>query len=371
MGTGRLLPGIVIACFALTACQNGDSTTTEKKDDDKKEETPAIPVEIAIPTRSDVYAMYSGTAPIEAYADAVVVAKVGGEVRKILVEEGDIVKSGQLMAVLDGDRLRLEMAQAEANLHKLQRDYQRNVDLNERGLISAGDFEKIKYEMEALEASYNLASLEYSYTEIRAPINGTVSERFIKVGNTIEVSAPTFQVTSLEPLISYLHVPEREYRRIESGQSASIQVDAIAGSDFPATVARVSPVVDPETGTFKITIEVTDPSQRLKPGMFGRINIVYDIHANALQVPRSAIVDEAGTTTVFVIGDDVAHRRTVVTGYAQNGFVEITDGLSDGENIVTVGQAGLKEGAKVSVLSAGADSENESESAANSTVPSD
>jgi membrane fusion protein (multidrug efflux system) len=364
MGTGRLLPGIVIACFALAGCQNGDSTTTGEKDDDKKEETPAIPVETAIPTRSDVFAMYSGTAPIEAYADAVVVAKVGGEVRRILVEEGDIVKSGQLMAVLDGDRLRLEMAQAEANLHKLQRDYQRNVDLNERGLISAGDFEKIKYEMEALEASYNLASLEYSYTEIRAPINGTVSERFIKVGNTIAVSTPTFQVTSLEPLIAYLHVPEREYRRIESGQSASIHVDAITGSDFPATVARVSPVVDPETGTFKITIEVTDASQRLKPGMFGRINIVYDIHTNALQVPRSAIVDEAGTTTVFVIEDDVAHRRTVVTGYSQTGFVEITDGLSDGENIVTVGQAGLKEGAKVSVLNAGGESQGDSSNAA-------
>ncbi len=358
MGTGRLLPGIVIACFALAACQNDESTTNEKKDDDKKEEPPAIPVETAAPARSDVYAMYSGTAPIEAYADAIVVAKVGGEVRQISVEEGDIVKSGQIMATLDGDRLRLEKTQAEANLHKLQRDYQRNVDLSERGLISAGDFEKIKYEMEALEASYNLASLEYSYTEIRAPISGTVSERFIKVGNTIEVNTPTFQVTSLEPLIAYLHVPEREYRRIESGQSASIHVDAIPGSDFPATVARVSPVVDPETGTFKITIEVTDPSRRLKPGMFGRIGIVYDMHANALQVPRSAIVDEASTTTVFVIEGDVAHRRTVVTGYSQNGFVEITDGLSDSENIVTVGQAGLKEGAKVSVLNAGGDSES-------------
>jgi membrane fusion protein (multidrug efflux system) len=365
MSTGRLLPGILIASFALTACQNSEKAATEKKEEEK--ETPAIPVETAIPTRSDVYAMYSGTAPIEAFADAVVVAKVGGEVRKILVEEGDKVRAGQLMAVLDGDRLRLEKTQAEANLHKLQRDYQRNVDLNERGLISAGDFEKIKYEMEALEASYNLASLEYSYTEIRAPITGTVSERFIKIGNTIEVNTPTFQVTSLEPLIAYLHVPEREYRRIDSGQSANIYVDAIPGSDFPATVARVSPVVDPETGTFKITIEVTDASQRLKPGMFGRISIVYDMHANALQVPRSAIVDEAGLTTLFVVDGDVARRRTVVTGYAQNGFVEVTEGLSDDENIVTVGQAGLKDGAKVSVLNALADGE----SAANNAVPSE
>ncbi|MCI0517898.1 MAG: efflux RND transporter periplasmic adaptor subunit, partial [Woeseiaceae bacterium] len=186
-------------------------------------------------------------------------------------------------------------------------------------------------------------------------------------GNTIDVHAPTFQVTSLEPLIAYLHVPEREYRMIDSGQSANIHVDAIPGSDFPATVARVSPVVDPETGTFKITIEVTDASQRLKPGMFGRISIVYDMRANALQVPRSAIVDEAGETSLFVVDGDVAHRRTVVTGYAQNGFIEITEGLSDGENIVTVGQAGLKDGAKVAVLNALA----EGESAANNAAPSE
>lgn len=352
MSTGRLWPGILIASFALTACQDSENATTENKEETTEKDTPAIPVETAVPTRSDVYAMYSGTAPIEAFADAVVVAKVGGEVRQIFVEEGDIVKSGQVMARLDGDRLRLEQKQAEANLHKLQRDFQRNVDLNERGLISAGDFEKIKYEMDALEAAYNLASLEYSYTEIRAPITGTVSERFIKVGNTIDVNAPTFQVTSLEPLIAYLHVPEREYRRIESGQSATIHVDAIPGSDFPATVARVSPVIDPQTGTFKITVEVTDPSLRLKPGMFGRISIVYDMHAKALQVPRSAIVDEAGETTLFVVDGDVAHRRVVHTGYSQNGFVEIIDGLNDGESIVTVGHAGLKEGAMVSVLNA-------------------
>jgi membrane fusion protein (multidrug efflux system) len=347
MISGRLLPGVLFLIIALSACQQGDEAAEDTKDE---KETPAIPVETAVPTRSDVYAMYSGTAPIEAFADAVVIAKVGGEVREIFVEEGDDVKAGQILAKLDGDRLRLEKRQVEANLQKLQRDYERNIDLNERGLISIGDFEKIKYEMDALEASYNLASLEYNYTNIRAPIDGIVSERFIKVGNTIEVNTQTFQVTSLEPLVSYLHVPEREFRQIKGGQSATIRIDAIAGVEFIASVARISPVVDPKTGTFKITIEVTDASRRLKPGMFGRINIVQDIRANALQVPRSAIVDESGSTTVYVVEDEIAQQRPVVTGYSQHGLVEITDGLVDGEHVVTVGQAGLKQGSKVAVI---------------------
>jgi len=343
----RYLPGLLLSVLTLAACQqDADSEDTEE------DETPAIPVETATVSHGDIYAMYSGTAPIEAFADATVIAKVGGEVREILVEEGDDVAAGQLLARLDGDRLRLEKRQTQANLQKLQRDFQRNVDLKERGLISEGDFEKIKYEMDALEATFNLASLELSYTEIRAPINGVISERFIKLGNTIEVNSQTFQITSLEPLVSYLHVPEREYRRISAGQIASIEIDALQGTEFTALVARISPVVDPGTGTFKITIEVSDPTRRLKPGMFGRINIVHDMHADAMQVPRSAIIDEAGETAVFVVDEEVAHRRVVQTGYSDNGYVEIISGLSDKEFFVTVGQAGLKEGSRVSIINA-------------------
>ncbi len=354
MTAGRFWPGLILGLTLLAACQpdseskSAGSAAKESEDDD----SPAIPVETSAATRADIYAMYSGTAPIEADAEAGVIAKVAGEVREILVEEGDDVKSGQLLARLDGDRLRLELMQSQANLRKAQRDHQRNVDLKDRSLISAGDFEKIKYEMDALEASYNLAKLELSYTEIRAPINGVIAERFVKVGNTINVNTITFQVTSLEPLIAYLHIPEREYRRIARGQTAVIAVDALQGSEFQAIVARISPVVDPGTGTFKITVEVSDPSRRLKPGMFGRINIVYDMHAQALQVPRSAIIDEAGETSVFVVEDEKAVRKIIETGYANNGQIEIVAGLTGSEKIVVVGQAGLRDGSKVSIINA-------------------
>jgi membrane fusion protein (multidrug efflux system) len=331
---------------AMSACDRGGKDGEE----DASSDAPAIPVETARPSRGDIKAMYSGTAPIEAFADATVIAKVGGEIREILAEEGDDVSRGQIMARLDGDRLRLEMEQAEANLHKLQRDFKRNVDLKEKGLISAGDFEKIQYEMEALQATHDLAALELSYTEIRAPIDGIVSERFIKLGNTIDENAKAFQVTSLEPLVSYLHVPEREFRRLDPGQTASIVVDALQNTRFDATVARISPVVDAATGTFKITIEVSDKTRRLKPGMFGRIDIVYDTRAMALQIPRSAIVDQGEQSTVFVVTNGEVERRFIQTGYASAGNIEVIDGLSDDDEIVVVGQSNLKDGSKVSVI---------------------
>jgi membrane fusion protein (multidrug efflux system) len=342
----RTWPVFIVATILISACNDGSKSIDKAEDED----TLAIPVETVRPSRGDIDAMYSGTAPIEAFSDATVIAKVSGEIREILVEEGDDVVGGQVLARLDGDRLRLESQQAEARLHKLERDYQRNLDLKDNALISTGDFEKIQYEMEALQAAYDLSRLEYSYTELRAPIDGVISERFIRIGNTIDVNTRAFQVTSLEPLVSYLHVPEREYRRIDPSQTASVEIDALHGARFDARVARVSPTVDPDTGTFKITIEVSDSTHRLKPGMFGRINIVYDSRTNVLQIPRSAIIESAGTSTVFVISGDAVEKRIIRTGYTEGGIIEVIDGVDDNDEIVFVGHTNLKDGSKISVI---------------------
>ena len=331
--------GAFASVLLLIGCQQGEQTSDDEAVDDEaaeqvteeQEETPAVPVEIGIPVRGDIYATYTGTAPIEAYAEADIIAKVDGEVRELHAEEGDMVVQNQVLATLDGDRLRLELSESKARLQKMQRDFERNQELQEKGLISEGDFEKIQYELEALEASYNLASLELDYTQIRATISGVISERYIKLGNTIKIGDPVYRVTSLDPLVAYLYVPEREFRQIEAGQTVQIAVDALPGPAVFATVTRVSPIVDPATGTFKITIEISGTDQRIKPGMFGRMNIIYDQHEDVLQIPRSAIIEDAGVLSVFVVEDGVGLRRTIKTGFSSGGLVEVTEGLVDGE----------------------------------------
>ncbi len=343
----RLVVALLLLVLLLAAgCGQG----TDDAGNNEKDRILPVPVETTQPIREDIHAQYSGTATIEAFAEAEVIAKVAGEVREILVEEGDQVRSGQVLARLDGDRLRLEVRQSEANLQKLERDYERNLDLKQKGLVSAGAFENIKYEMDALRASYELARLELSYTEIRSPIDGVVAERYIKIGNTIAVNDPVFQITNLQPLVTYMHVPEREYRKIQDGQTASIYVDALQNQLFAGTVSRISPVIDPETGTFKVTVEISDDTRRLKPGMFGRISIVYATHPDALQIPASAIIDEGGETSVFVIDDNVARRRMVETGLGRGNYVEIIAGLEPTEQLVITGQTGLKDGAVVTVV---------------------
>ncbi|MBW2475586.1 MAG: efflux RND transporter periplasmic adaptor subunit [Deltaproteobacteria bacterium] len=346
MSLFRSGPAALLSVLLVSGCQSEQRSEAEETE----EETPPVPVETSMPVRGDIYAMYTGTAPIEAFAEADVIAKVDGEVRELLIEEGDEVSKGQVLARLDGDRLRLELNESEAKLRKLQRDFERNVDLQAKGLISDGDFEKIKFEMEAQEAAFNLASLELDYTQIRAPIDGVIAERFVKRGNTISVGDALFKVTSLDPLVAYLHVPEREYRHIGAGQPVSIDIDALPDESITAVVSRVSPVVDPQTGTFKITVEINDGQRRIKPGMFGRIGVIYDVHENALQIPRSAIIEEQGAASVFVVEGEHAVRKTISTGYSNRGMVEVAGGLDDDEQVVTVGQASLKQDSRVAVI---------------------
>lgn len=346
-----LLPAAL--AFGLAACGGPGDGGAQAGTDEKPEEV-AVPVEIAAAYSGPVSAYYSGTTTLEAERDAEVVAKVGGVVEKLFVEEGQRVKAGQVLAKLDDARLRIEVARAEANLARLDQEYRRNKQLHEKQLVSAEAYERLAFELDAMRADVDLAKLQLAYTEIRAPFDGIVAARHIKVGNMIEMNAPVFRVTTYEPLIARLYVPERELNRLAVGQPAGLRVDALPEQTFSGVVDRVSPVVDAATGTFAVTIALPASDGLLKPGMFGRINIVHDVHDNATLVPRSAVIVEDAKSVVFVIRDGRAQRQAVRTGYANNGSIEILEGIAAGEQVVTVGQNSLKDGALVAITNSDA-----------------
>jgi membrane fusion protein (multidrug efflux system) len=156
----------------------------------------------------------------------------------------------------------------------------------------------------------------------------------------------------MDPLVAYVHIPEKEFRKLAPRQTADVVVDALGGERFTGVISRISPTVDPKSGTFRARVEVPDPTRRLKPGMFARVNIVYERRENALQLPRAAVIDADGTQSVFVVANGKAEQRTVRTGLANSGWLEVVEGLDGSEQIVVVGQAGLKSGSAVKVVDA-------------------
>jgi len=195
--TWRSALSTIALAALLSACGGRDGDIVEQDEEDKEV---AVPVEMAEVTRDTVYAAYSGTATLAAEAEADIVAKTSGVILQILVEEGDRVRAGQIVARLDGDRLKLEAGRAKANLNKLQNDFNRSQELYEKRLISHDQFEKLRYDVESQQATYELAQLELSYIDVRSPIAGVVSERLVKTGKLVSQYESLFRVDDLTHL---------------------------------------------------------------------------------------------------------------------------------------------------------------------------
>lgn len=343
--TTPIITALAIAGTAtLAACGVGEAGVS---DQDILQATTPVPVEIAQPYRQDIRASYEATATLTSDADAPIAARVAGELVELLVEEGDTVKAGQVLARLDGKRLRLEMLAAEANLARASKEFKRNIDLHERGLISTSIFEGLKYDLAALQASYELSALNYDYSNIRATIDGVVSAREIKPGQNVNIGDIAFRITDTAELIAYLQIPQSQLPKFRAGHTASLQVASMPNSRFPASIVRISPTVDARNGTFRATAIIQNKDGNIAPGMFGRFTIAYEMHPDALVVPAAALLDEDEQTTVYVVNNGQVTKRVVETGIREGDIIEILGGLGDNDNIVVVGHTGLREGSKV------------------------
>lgn len=351
---GRTLP---IAClgallaFGLVACKGGQGTGMPDKKSDKADE--AIPVEVAKAARRSISASYNGTAALEARGDAQVVSKTSGIALKVLADVGQHVVAGQTLVSIDRDRAVLQEAQADAQVRKLEANYRRATQLAEQKMVSANDVDQLRYDLDNARAQLRMARLELSYGNVTAPISGVISTRDIKPGNFVQINTPIFTIVDNSRLEATLNAPEREIEVLKAGQAVQLAVDALPGKSFEGRIDRVSPVVDSGSGTFRVVCAF-DGGGELQPGMFGRIRINYDQRADALAIPRTALLDDGSAPAVFTVRGGKAVRTELKLGYIDGEWVEVRDGLREGDPVVVAGKAALREGSAVQVIGAGA-----------------
>ncbi|MCP3034729.1 MULTISPECIES: efflux RND transporter periplasmic adaptor subunit [Xanthomonas] len=350
-----LLPGRSGTCAAallittsllLGGCKAGEG---QAKTAEEKKAVDAVPVEIAKAARRAVAASYTGTAALEPRAEAQVVAKTSGVALSVMVEEGQKVSAGQALVRLDPDRAHLAVAQSEAQLRKLENSYRRATQLVGQQLVSAADVDQLKFDVENSRAQHRLASLELSYTTVQAPISGVIASRSIKTGNFVQINTPIFRIVDDAQLEATLNVPERELATLKSGQPVTLLADALPGQQFVGKVDRIAPVVDSGSGTFRVVCAFGQGAEALQPGMFGRIRIDYDQRKDALVIPRLALLDD-GEPAVFVVRNGKASRVPVKLGYAEGPWLEVRQGLKEGDQVVTAGKVALRDGTAVQVI---------------------
>ena len=357
MSNIRLVPGSRQVCLAvalaaalvLSACKEGGGDAQAKEAENKGPE--AIPVEVQKVGRRAIAASYANTTTLEPVAESQVVAKTSGVALAVLVEEGQQVRAGQVLVRIDPDRARLQAAQSATQVRKLEANYQRAQQLAAQQMVSANDLDQLKYDLENARAVNRLANLELSYTNVVAPISGVIASRSIKTGNFVQINTPIFRIVDTSRLEATLDVPERELATLKPGLPVKLAVDALPGKVFTGTVDRVAPVVDGGSGTFRVICSFAGGGD-LQPGMFSRISIDYDQRANALVIPRLALLDDEGNPAVYTVRDGKAVRVPVELGYVDGGYVELRGGLKEGESVVTAGKVALREGSPVQVIGA-------------------
>lgn len=312
-------------------------------------QAPPAAVAVEPVVRGDIATYYSATASLDPNKEADVLARVAGVLKAPLVEEGQWVDEGQVLIEIDDAEYRFRVTQAQVELDKQRVTLERTEKMLDQGLVSKEEADAARSQTEAAEAAWQLATLELSYTKVRAPFSGRVVTRAVDQGQTVANGTVLFTLADLSRLLARVHVPAREFRSIQTDQPVQLVVDS-TGDHLQGHIFLVSPVVDPTAGTIKVTVEVRKWPESTRPGDFAQVSIVTDRHEGVLVVPRIAVLNDHSERVVYLADGNKAVRRVVKVGFEDDERSEIVSGLAEGDLIVVQGQRSLSDGQAISVL---------------------
>lgn len=337
---------------------------------------PPMTVDTATVSRASVAEEIMVVGNLIGMATVDVVPKVSGRLLTVNVRLGDRVARGQMLAQLEDQEIREQVRQAEASfevaratvrqreadLKLAETNAERSRNLFGRQLIPRQTLDDNEARYQSAQAQLDLARAQFEQakarldelritlgnTRIVSPVNGYVGKRDLDPGGFASSNSPVASVVDISTVRLVANLVERDLRRVVVGTSARVDVDAYPGEVFSGRVARLAPVLDPATRTAQIEVEIPNPSDRLKPGMYARVALTLELHENALVVPRNALVDVGGRRGVFLLdpgeGTPRARFQGLDVGLQDQAKAEVKSGLSEGQRVITTGAAALRDG---------------------------
>ncbi len=341
---------------------------------------PPMTVELTKVSRSPVQEYVEVVGNLVGAATVDVVPRAQGRLVQISVRIGDPVRQGQVLAKVEDQELREQLRQAEASyevaratirqreadLSFARTNLDRNKSLYDRQLLPRQSLDDAEARFQASQAQLDLAQaqlqaassrrdelrINLANTTVNSPVTGFVARRLVDPGAFVNQNVTVLSVVDISIVRLVVNLVERDLRKVTVGAAALTNVDAYPGEQFTGRVARVAPVLDPATRTAEMEIEIPNPDARLRPGMYARVRLTSAKKADALVVPKAAVVDAQGRKGVFLVQDNQAVFRAVTLGLEEPNRVEITDGLNEGDAVVTTGASALRDGVRVQVAAA-------------------
>ncbi|HYN20151.1 MAG TPA: efflux RND transporter periplasmic adaptor subunit [Thermoanaerobaculia bacterium] len=345
---------LVVGGLSIGMAANGSNKAGAKaaaeKDEKKKA---AIPVSVAAVETGTVSSYIRSTANLVSDNEVKVLTESDGRIARLFVDEGDWVSKGQTLATLDREDTGIDLAKQQARSENARLVYERGERMLREGLISQETFEKLRLENEMARQEVAEAKYTIGKTAIRAPFSGRITSRIVEQGQHIRIGEELFNLADFDPLIAYIHLPEKEVLGLQAGRETRITLKADESVRFRGRIRQISPVVDTATGTVKVTVEAVAPlPAAVRPGGFVTIDIVRESLANSVLLPRQAVLREMQSAHVFVAANGVAQKRPVQLGLEEGERIQVLSGVRPGERVIIAGQGSLKQGSVIEILGA-------------------
>jgi len=324
---------------------------------------------------------------LKANAEVVIRAPGRGYITQVMFDVGDSVRGpnkdieGQTVIQLDdelqreklsGMKAALRIQEADIRAHETRRNLaeatvKRQIPALASAAVTQQEHEESLAQLSIAKAELALskarlakalssveeARIEVEKFSLMAPISGEIAERLVEIGDLANPDDPLLRIVSIDMIEMVIHVPEVDYPKINRGQKTTVQVDPLPQHSFTGTVSRKSPVLDPETRTSEVIVEIENTQQLLKPGMHARVKLIFEKRDCMQVIPKTALLDIQEELEVFVVEGNppVARRCPVQVGMVTDRLVEILHGLKTGQQVIILGNRMVENGQEVSPVS--------------------
>ena len=311
--------------------------------EEAKKTTDVFKVKIEQAQSKEIDRIYEFSTTVDAAVKNYIASAGGTRIEKIMVEVGDVVRKGQQLVKMESTQLATSLAQ----LDNLKIELERVKALYQSGGVSKQQLDQMQMQYDvAKKSAENLKDNIY----LTSPINGIVTARNFDNGD-VAAGQPILQVMQINPVKLKINIPESFYNNVKKGMQVKAKTEIFGEEEFAGTVSLIYPTIDPLTRTFTCEVKVNNANSKLKPGMFGRVELNLG-KASTIMVSDKAIVKQSGSNDkyVFIEKNGVVEYRKVQLGRRLEDKIEVINGVEDGENVVITGQSKLMDGTKVEVI---------------------
>lgn len=352
---------LLLLIALLSACGKKDVAVAVKADakgGDKPAQAAGPSKPMGLPVKAMPVSLAAADSEVTAVgtllaAESVVIRpEIAGRIVALNIQEGQAVRSGTRLLELDQAEMQAQLAGSTANAKTETQRYERTQELFDKSFISKEALDVARGNMNRAKSRQKQDEALLAKTVIQAPFAGVLGLRQVSLGAYVKAGEDIVRLDNIASLKMDFRVPEMYAPKLKAGQPVHIRVDAFPNETFTGKIYALEPSMDEKTRTVMARAQVPNLEAKLRPGMFARVNVLLETRSNALWVPEQAIWPQGNDSFVYRVVEGKALLTKVQIGLRRPGSVEIAQGVSAGDTIVTDGQMKLKDGAPVTVLPA-------------------